>query len=572
MYCLATDIQRRMSLVCPDCGKTFSRRDSLIRHIKELHDKIPRGTSTVLPTQELPTMSPNSKECDPLKAPFTMIVSGPTGSGKTVWVQKLLTHRLSTMSPSPQRILWFFAQRQPAYDQMERTIPGITFIPGLPSNLEDDDLFDVNIPNMVVIDDLMSEASNSKQIAHLFTRGSHHRNLSVILLMQNLYYQGRESRTISLNSHYIVLFKNPRDQQQISVLARQMYPRNPHKLLIQYEQATKRPYGYLFIDLKPETEDHCRLRTNILPNEKEAFKIPYTMQLDYSSGKLHGNSLVPPAFVSVLNLEDAMKNTLDRTDLPPYEQLQLFREQQQALASQRSQVRSGIAPQQLQSTNIGSAQQTPISAPPSYHSRLHNVMAQPRAPDQMVYEPTVSTLQNPFLRLADTVQRQRTSVQQQFPDDDNIFDPRQKLFVDEPTETSGHMANSDEGLIPSYLLSKSPQLIDESVGAMELDRPISSPALANTIERIQKKLDTIKARQLAESSTSPNLQASKYKTFDRSPYMLRTITGSGKQKSRIQKTWLTLHDSPQERAKKLKLKKMYKLRARKRLESFLYDD
>ncbi|WP_143213192.1 hypothetical protein, partial [Acinetobacter baumannii] len=91
-----------------------------------------------------------SKECGPLKHPFTMIVSGPTGSGKTVWIQKLLNNRLSTIDPSPQSILWFFAQDQPTYSQMKRTIPGIKFIKGLPSNLEDDDVFDVNIPNLIV--------------------------------------------------------------------------------------------------------------------------------------------------------------------------------------------------------------------------------------------------------------------------------------------------------------------------------------------------------------------------------------------------------------------------------------
>ena len=35
----------------------------------------------------------------------------------------------------------------------------------------------------------------------------------------------------------------------------------------QYEGAAQRPFGYLFVDLKPTTHDSCRLRTNVLPGE-----------------------------------------------------------------------------------------------------------------------------------------------------------------------------------------------------------------------------------------------------------------------------------------------------------------
>ena len=48
-----------------------------------------------------------------------------------------------------------------------------------------------------------------------FSRGSHHRNLSVIYIVLNLFYQEKDSRSISLNSHYLILFKNPRDKLQI---------------------------------------------------------------------------------------------------------------------------------------------------------------------------------------------------------------------------------------------------------------------------------------------------------------------------------------------------------------------
>ena len=72
---------------------------------------------------------------------------------------------------------------------------------------------------------------------------------------------------MSLNTHYFVLFKNPRDAQQISVLARQIFGAKWRYMLEAFADATTEPFSYLMIDLKPQTEDRLRLRTNIFPGE-----------------------------------------------------------------------------------------------------------------------------------------------------------------------------------------------------------------------------------------------------------------------------------------------------------------
>ena len=77
--------------------------------------------------------------------------------------------------------------------------------------------------NLVVLDYLMSSASSSKQVSQIFTQEAHHRNLTVIFIVQNVFYRGNEMRTISLNSHYMVLYKYPRDKSQIRYLASQIF-------------------------------------------------------------------------------------------------------------------------------------------------------------------------------------------------------------------------------------------------------------------------------------------------------------------------------------------------------------
>lgn len=123
-------------------------------------------------------------------------------------------------------------------------------------------------PRLVVIDDLMSETNSD--VVDLFTKGSHHFNASVMYVTQNIFNQGKGRRTISLNTHYIVAFKNPRDRIQIQTLSRQVCPDNTRYIQEAYKDATDRAYGYLLFDLKQTTPDVYRYRTNIFPGDTPA--------------------------------------------------------------------------------------------------------------------------------------------------------------------------------------------------------------------------------------------------------------------------------------------------------------
>ena len=98
---------------------------------------------------------------------------------------------------------------------------------GLPDS---SDYFDDPRPKLIVVDDLMSESPSGRVIANLFLKGSHHNNLSVIFVTQNIFHQGKFMREISLNAHYMVIYRNPRDRAQIQHLSRQVCPDEPRFL------------------------------------------------------------------------------------------------------------------------------------------------------------------------------------------------------------------------------------------------------------------------------------------------------------------------------------------------------
>src|SRR3989442_550006 len=105
------------------------------------------------------------------KHPFTAIVAGPSGSGKTVFTAKLIEHSSRMIDPPPQKILWCYGAYQKFFNEMKN----VEFHDGLP----DVNSFDGSERTLLILDDLMR---------------SHHKNLSVLYLTQNLFCSVNRSK------------------------------------------------------------------------------------------------------------------------------------------------------------------------------------------------------------------------------------------------------------------------------------------------------------------------------------------------------------------------------------------
>jgi hypothetical protein len=139
---------------------------------------------------------------------------------------------------------------QPFYEDL-----GVTLIEGFPDEIP---------PNtLLILDDMMLECN--KDMASLFTR-MRHASISTIFIVQNMFFDCKYMRTISRNAHYMVLFPNPRDAGMINKLGQQMFPGKSKYIVESFQQATAKPFGYLFIDLKPNVK--YRIKTGVLRGEE----------------------------------------------------------------------------------------------------------------------------------------------------------------------------------------------------------------------------------------------------------------------------------------------------------------
>ena len=188
---------------------------------------------------------------------YAFNILGPSQCGKTMFVSKLLLNKEEMIFPNVGTVHFCYSQWQEKYNDLL----GVTFHEGLMDFKE----INSKLPSLIVIDDLMD--SLNEEVMNLFTKYSHHQNISVVYITQNIFQQSKFNRTMSLNSSYMVLFKNPRDIGQVEVLGRQMYGKKSKSFASAFKDATSEPHGYLLIDLKQEIPEKLRLRSNIFSDE-----------------------------------------------------------------------------------------------------------------------------------------------------------------------------------------------------------------------------------------------------------------------------------------------------------------
>ena len=210
-----------------------------------------------------------SKKTQPLglkfKASSPIVISGPTGAGKTVWTHKLLSNNM--FSEKPASVVYCYGAYQKVFDTFHQDIPNIQFHSGLPTSEFIEGMKDGNF-HVLVLDDLMEEVVHGGiEVMNLFTRLCHHYNITAIFVTQNIFAQGKYARSIALNTHYLVLFENKRDESQMLHLARQVTPHDTKYFLESYADAVSSLHGYLLVDCEPTSNKDLQLRTSIFPTE-----------------------------------------------------------------------------------------------------------------------------------------------------------------------------------------------------------------------------------------------------------------------------------------------------------------
>ena len=198
-----------------------------------------------------------------IRHPSSVIIAGPSGSGKSDLTERLLKEK-TVFQHKPNKIVYCFDRWQPRFERMKKHMH---FHKGIPDATRLSKWFGPSKGGVLILDDLMAEGGQDKQVLDLFTKDSHHRNITVLYLTQDLFPPGKFSKTINRNAHYLIAFKNPRDQTGIRNVLTQAYPADWREKLDLFKRVTSRPFGYLMLDLHPASNDRFRFWSHLTSQE-----------------------------------------------------------------------------------------------------------------------------------------------------------------------------------------------------------------------------------------------------------------------------------------------------------------
>ena len=213
-----------------------------------------------------------------LRRGSSTLVSGPSMIGKSTWLKRVIMNYKGLYDGDIEHIYYCYSvYNNKLFDEIKRHCDNVTFIEGIP------ELENVNewVKNermvMIILDDLGTLAMESQIVERLVTIYCNNSNVTLYILLQNIYSRGKYSRQISLNISYYVIFKNIRDNQQIKLFSQQLMgygKKGANPVYESYLDATKQKYGYIFLDLTNDCDDKYRLRTHIFPDEYPIIYVP----------------------------------------------------------------------------------------------------------------------------------------------------------------------------------------------------------------------------------------------------------------------------------------------------------
>jgi hypothetical protein len=184
------------------------------------------------------------------------IVHGASGAGKTEFILEVIRQRL--VHPWPANVYYMFGVEQDFMREWNNVeSQPIKFIKGL-----DFSQMDTSQPSLLCIDDLILSGKN-KEVAEIFVLGSHHKQISVFYLTQNLFPKCPLFRLMSSNSHYLLSFHSQRNTRQVHTLARQIYTgKNVDRIMNAYLKASQRPRGFILLTFAPDLPEELTVITD----------------------------------------------------------------------------------------------------------------------------------------------------------------------------------------------------------------------------------------------------------------------------------------------------------------------
>ena len=166
---------------------------------------------------------------------------------------------------------------------------------------------------LFIFDDSCAEICNSKEFVDFATAGRL-RGSRTINIKHNLFRQSKLGMDVELQNTHIVLFKSPRDVQQVATLSVELGVGST--LVDWYRDATSVPFGHLLIALSPRTDNRLRYCTNSGNIPSKFYKADNVKHLKHLE-KEHTASLYSPSIPALFpRMQNSVSKNLSKKFYP----------------------------------------------------------------------------------------------------------------------------------------------------------------------------------------------------------------------------------------------------------------
>lgn len=204
-----------------------------------------------------------------VRNPCSFIFSGPTKAGKTHRVFRFLEFaKLIFKKPEcAKHVIYFYNVWTDEFEKHKHLVHDwIQESPTLEVIVDKCEPFKDKGGSIVIVDDYGSDIA--KELKQVFTVHSHHLNINIFLLVQNLFPNDNFYRELSRNATHTLVFPNNRDKKQLQCFASQVFPGGSSQILdICTQMEEENPYGYIWFDFDQKTVKYLRIKANMLPDE-----------------------------------------------------------------------------------------------------------------------------------------------------------------------------------------------------------------------------------------------------------------------------------------------------------------
>jgi hypothetical protein len=216
---------------------------------------------------------------------FRMLLAGPSGSGKSQMIFNLIKYR-KQMFLCPFSYIMYCRPPNPSSkdvnfeNKLKEACDFIQFHDGLP-NFEE--ISYISGEKLIILDDLILAVVSNSDVFNAITVGSNHHNINIILTTQNLYLQGKFSKTLLRNTTEKILFKDKSDKQWLETQSKQMFGDQeflPRAMSWLQQNISNSYEHYILLDQNPKSKLHDDMlaRTRILPDPKTGLIEPIFFQ------------------------------------------------------------------------------------------------------------------------------------------------------------------------------------------------------------------------------------------------------------------------------------------------------